>query len=651
MSIATAITAAQGRVANAYTAVSNKGGTLPATQNLTNLPDAINSIPGGDTITATNISSAAISSGDKVWIETFSGHESGQVGNGASVFYPMVKTGKVGYSGNVYQINSLKDSDFTQLYSAGYYYNTKSTVYLQPYGKNPVLIDGGAYYTSLGDSSSSSIRSFDLYNENISNNWSVGSDGYIWVAGYHIIRGINPNTLSIDYTYNNINKASTSLPYVKSGNYFILAKFRTSDPQWTYVYNLESTQQTDWTISGDTDVQNVCGAFAVTDSLFIVPYKTYSRSSAPTLYSSQSADYSIDGVALMEVNSTNKTVVFKTTSLTGDIANWSNGVSGNIFVTYNANNKILCLCQAFSSSPNYSLFKYENGSWTSLSLDLTGVLPSGNYFTSGISVSDDGKMISFGYGASSTSPDYNANREQAIYDLEEKKTYAIKDFYGTTQNFITAGNLTITNRVASGFSSSSYLKLQNVFNPGNNTWEAVFRVKTGNDVDAFQCINGSGVLTGADCQGFCIDVSSVKFLYFISSNGTSWDIASAKFGETSLQTNTWYYVKLEFTGSAYILSVSTDGTSYTQDAIVASSQKIFVSSQPMAIGGNFYNSLNEAPWKGSIDLSQSYIKINGSNWWVPYVSNITQDMFTGIAQEAIAVSGTGEVKTILPEVE
>jgi len=47
MSIATAITAAQGRVANCYTAISNKGGTLPATQNLANMPTAIGSIPSG----------------------------------------------------------------------------------------------------------------------------------------------------------------------------------------------------------------------------------------------------------------------------------------------------------------------------------------------------------------------------------------------------------------------------------------------------------------------------------------------------------------------------------------------------------------------------------------------------------------------------
>ena len=58
MSIASAITAAQGKVANAYTAVSNKGGTLPVTQDLSNLPTAINSIPSGITPSGTlNISS------------------------------------------------------------------------------------------------------------------------------------------------------------------------------------------------------------------------------------------------------------------------------------------------------------------------------------------------------------------------------------------------------------------------------------------------------------------------------------------------------------------------------------------------------------------------------------------------------------------
>lgn len=46
MSIATAIQNAQTKVENAYTAVSTKGGTLPATQDLSHLPTAITSIPG-----------------------------------------------------------------------------------------------------------------------------------------------------------------------------------------------------------------------------------------------------------------------------------------------------------------------------------------------------------------------------------------------------------------------------------------------------------------------------------------------------------------------------------------------------------------------------------------------------------------------------
>lgn len=53
MSIATAIQNAQQKVTNAYTAVNQKGGTLPATQNLSNLPAAINSISTGTTPTGT----------------------------------------------------------------------------------------------------------------------------------------------------------------------------------------------------------------------------------------------------------------------------------------------------------------------------------------------------------------------------------------------------------------------------------------------------------------------------------------------------------------------------------------------------------------------------------------------------------------------
>lgn len=46
MSIAIAIQTAQQRVASAYAKIQSKGGAMPATQNLANMPDAIDSIPG-----------------------------------------------------------------------------------------------------------------------------------------------------------------------------------------------------------------------------------------------------------------------------------------------------------------------------------------------------------------------------------------------------------------------------------------------------------------------------------------------------------------------------------------------------------------------------------------------------------------------------
>lgn len=47
MSVQSEITRITGNIANAYTAVSGKGGTLPSARNSSNLPDAINTIPSG----------------------------------------------------------------------------------------------------------------------------------------------------------------------------------------------------------------------------------------------------------------------------------------------------------------------------------------------------------------------------------------------------------------------------------------------------------------------------------------------------------------------------------------------------------------------------------------------------------------------------
>lgn len=77
MSIASAITAAQGKVADAYTAVSNMGGTLPATQDLSNLPTAINSITvGKNSVTFSASTNASSASGSGIATSTTITHPS-----------------------------------------------------------------------------------------------------------------------------------------------------------------------------------------------------------------------------------------------------------------------------------------------------------------------------------------------------------------------------------------------------------------------------------------------------------------------------------------------------------------------------------------------------------------------------------------------
>lgn len=67
MTIASAIQNAQEKVRNAYTAVSEKKGVLPTTQNLESLPGAIRSISGGDIVNTTAMSGAeSFTGGEKV---------------------------------------------------------------------------------------------------------------------------------------------------------------------------------------------------------------------------------------------------------------------------------------------------------------------------------------------------------------------------------------------------------------------------------------------------------------------------------------------------------------------------------------------------------------------------------------------------------
>ena len=172
-------------------------------------------------------------------------------------------------------------------------------------------------------------------------------------------------------------------------------------------------------------------------------------------------------------------------------------------------------------------------------------------------------------------------------------------------NVTVTGSPTISSGVVSGFSASNYVTLPEAFSPSSSTWEIVEKIK-------FSALSGTQCLFGSrDYNMPLVSLASGKLRLYVSSNGSSWNITNEKVGSYTFLTDTDYWIKLEFTGSNYILSYSTDGTNYTEQINKSSSSIIKGGSKP--VFGNAWT--NNPDIYGTVDLTKSYIKINGKEWW------------------------------------
>lgn len=167
-----------------------------------------------------------------------------------------------------------------------------------------------------------------------------------------------------------------------------------------------------------------------------------------------------------------------------------------------------------------------------------------------------------------------------------------------------------SNHVASGFTTSSYLKIPFGYDPATNSpsFEMVVHIKTPSNVDNGEGI-GLQVMDGIANQWwlrFGVNSSTI-FLKLNGSAGGS--------GSYTVSGNTEYYIKVSVTNSA-VLSISTDGTNYT-NVLTLSSTKF---SSASGVVDYFYLGYNRADpvFTGSIYLDDCYIKFNGATVWTAY---------------------------------
>lgn len=165
MSIASAITNAQQRIVNAYTAVSNKGGTLPVTQNLTNLPNAITSIPSGGSSPVINSLSITPTTSQQTYTATggVDGYSPVTVSAVDNNIDPNITAGNIKNGVTIlnvtgtYEGGSSTDTEIIQVYNNGSSVSSNTNVLVTKYDYKNYIIFNNQYNSIVPSTDNKSI--------------------------------------------------------------------------------------------------------------------------------------------------------------------------------------------------------------------------------------------------------------------------------------------------------------------------------------------------------------------------------------------------------------------------------------------------------------------------------------------------------------
>ena len=197
---------------------------------------------------------------------------------------------------------------------------------------------------------------------------------------------------------------------------------------------------------------------------------------------------------------------------------------------------------------------------------------------------------------------------------DDKLVFADSGLYLAGPNTYTVqSSPTIVDGVASGFSSSDYLRLSDSFRPGSNTWEIACKVTTNSSVSDNVIYAFQAGETNATRYGLMLRTTAQnKFEATFTLNGTSW--FNNTIPDFYISGNATYWTKEYWDGSAFKLDISTDGITYQNILNVESTTPIYNSFTSCKFGV-WTDGAYRWAWNGSIDLNNTYIKVDGSLWF------------------------------------
>lgn len=218
-----------------------------------------------------------------------------------------------------------------------------------------------------------------------------------------------------------------------------------------------------------------------------------------------------------------------------------------------------------------------------------------------------------------------------------KNSQAITTY--TPQDITFIGSVTNNDWVVGNFSTSNYIKIEkNLLNIASNAnnFEIVAKITTGSDVTTRQEVIVQGVSESAlGYNGLGIQIQDSCFSAMYSFNNSN----QATGGTYVVQPNTTYYLKYEFTGSAVNLYYALEKDNWILDVTKATTTKLQASNYDFVIGAwRKNNTTSVFPFLGTVDLKETYIKVDGEDWFIPlatetYYQNANKRRFYPIAEK------------------
>lgn len=223
-------------------------------------------------------------------------------------------------------------------------------------------------------------------------------------------------------------------------------------------------------------------------------------------------------------------------------------------------NKDYWFCLDYSDGTNFNYYTLEDNNYT---LSTLPALENWVYQCKTTTNFLNGDLFRIGSNKNSSGENWkgNVSEFQIIVDGTEwfnLQTVTMDGYFCNNTCFVS---------IDEGWTSfagtnSRYFRTTNNFAPGSGSWEIDFSFCTGTDINT-----ESALIAGNSNAFFDIEVYQDKLSYWLSGNGSSWNLASNAKGTQVIMPETKYYVKIIYDSINQIFEsyISTDGLNYTLD--------------------------------------------------------------------------------------